>query len=154
MDWAYVPKLITGSVLKYCNFKLVRVNEKALGNDASPLSADVRGKDTTELSGPIDNFSLKGAHLNSEKESYALYMLFPRLSRSLLRRASEAHGAVALAPPGGPDEVAAVVAAVVAENTVDKVPDEVPDAGNAVAVGDCSYTWIFLCKRTVVLDSP
>lgn len=128
-----------------------------LGNDASPLSADVRGKDTTELSGPIDNFSLKGAYLKSEKESYALYMLFPRLSRSLLRRASEAHGAVALAPPGGPDEVAAVfavVAAVVAENTVDKVPDEVPDAGNAVAVGDCSYTWIFLCKRTVVLDSP
>ena len=129
-----------------------------LGNDASPLSADVRGKDTTELSGPIDNFSLKGAYLKSEKESYALYMLFPRLSRSLLRRASEAHGAVALAPPGGPDEVAfrlahggpdevaavfAVVAAVVAENTVDKVPDEVPDAGNAVAVGDCSYTWIF-----------
>ena len=98
---------------------MVRVNEKVLCNAASPLSAGVRGNDTTPCQGPIDNFSLKGAYLKSEKESYALYMLFPRLSRSLIRRASEVHGAVAPAgPPGGP-----------------VVADEVPDSGITVAVG-------------------
>ena len=65
------------------------------------LNDEIRGGDRTPLTGPYDNFSLKGAYIRTDLESYVLYVLFPGLSRRLTRRISETLGAVAIVPSAG-----------------------------------------------------
>ena len=90
VDWKlpqngqFQRKLLDGSIEIYC--KMIR--------KTCIIPEEVRSGDKGPFEGPYENFSLYRAYIKSPIDSYLLYTLFPRLSRSLRRRISEETGLI------------------------------------------------------------